>query len=448
MSTEVPVALTPWCIAEPAQEQPSVETPSVESWNVAKSCPEEEQESGIHPLLQPLFGDWQSRSLGHVQSRRPMDLGKGSDVVELDVLPMGSDSDGTTRDGAPQACGRLSLEEPESGEESREIVLEVFGCNGRRARWLWLDKQHSRRRRVFWIDPHGRRTDCWDCRLLTAARKAAAWIEQQNLSSALGIGLVRLSSCAELQPPRLTVGLCVATKNRLWQLRRALPLNLIHGWPHRDWAKIHVVDFGSTDGTLDFLLQRCRPAIDCGLLHVYSTQELPHWHASVAKNTAHLCSKEDILVNLDSDNLTGPDFPVDVAKQFEGGYTVVQYEDGEGTCGRIACCRRDFHHLRGYDEDCYPMGAQDTDLVQRLRRLPNAQYRKVRGSMFSQAIHNSQELKVSCCGPGYGGLRWGRMDTLNRHVFGVRRDAGQILRNLDRKEIGVFVECVGGQSSY
>jgi len=359
--------------------------------------------------------------------------------MELDVWALGTPVDGESR-----ACGRLSLE---SDYPSREVVLEVFGVGrGGRSGWMWLDRKHSRRRRVFWVDPRGVVTDCWDCELLRSAQKAAAWVEQQNLWSHLEMGLGHLSICNELPPPRLTVGMCVATKNRLWQVRRALPLNLIHGWPHRDWAKIHIVDFGSTDGTLEFLLHRCRAAIDCGLLHVYSTRELPHWHASIGKNTAHLCSKEDILVNLDSDNLTGPDFAVDVAKQFaENGFTVVQYEDGEGTCGRIACHRRDFHYLRGYDEDCYPMGAQDVDLVQRLRLLPNAHFRKVRGNTFSQAIHNSQELKVACCDPDFGGLRWGRMDTLNRHVFSLRREAGQLLRNLDRTEIGVFVECVGGQ---
>jgi len=201
-------------------------------------------------------------------------------------------------------------------------------------------------------------------------------------------------------------------------------------------VKVHVVDFGSTDGTLAFLLNRCRPAIDCGLLNVYMTEE-KFWHASVAKNTAHMVATEDILVNVDSDNLIGPDFALDVVRQFSGGYTALQYEDGEGTCGRIACFREHFHNVRGYDEDAYPMGAQDVDLVLRLKKLPSAHFHKVRGSTFSQAIHNSQDAKVYFCNPSYGGLRWGQMDTLNRSVFMSRREAGEIVRNVNSPQIGV-----------
>jgi len=228
--------------------------------------------------------------------------------------------------------------------------------------------------------------------------------------------------------------------NRLWQLRRALPLNLLHSWHDRKWTRFHVVDFGSTDGTLEFLLTRCRPAIECGLLAVYSTDQLPYWHASIAKNTVHACASEEILVNLDGDNLMGPDFTRDVVRHFvEGRYTVLQYEEGEGTCGRIACYRRDFCRLRGYDEDCYPMGAQDVDLLMRLRALPGAYLKKVRGTCFSQAIHNSIEAKVSCCNPGYGGLRWGRMDAVNREIFTERRALGQLVRNLEKSHLGVKV---------
>merc|ERR1712060_732199 len=157
----------------------------------------------------------------------------------------------------------------------------------------------------------------------------------------------------------------------------------------------HVVDCGSKDGTLEFITTRCRAAIDAGLLRVYTTDQLPYWHASVAKNTAHMCATEDVVVNLDSDNLMGPDFPLDVANRFQEGYTVLQYEDGEGTCGRIACWADDFLKLRGYDEDAFPMGAQDVDLVLRLKELPGSRF-KVKGSTHGQAIPNTREMKVAC----------------------------------------------------
>jgi len=205
------------------------------------------------------------------------------------------------------------------------------------------------------------------------------------------------------------------------------------------------VDFDSSDGTLEFVLKYCRVAIDCGLLRVYSSSELPYWHASVAKNTAHLCAtEEDVLVNLDADNLVGPHFLQDVVQQFASGYRgAVQYEADEGTCGRIACRRNDFLSLRGYDEDCYPMGAQDVDLVQRFRKLPGAGHRRVHGAACGTAIPNSKEQAIRCCDPAiYGGVKWTRMDEVNRQRFNERRRLGQLVRNQDKAMLGVNVHRV------
>ena len=97
---------------------------------------------------------------------------------------------------------------------------------------------------------------------------------------------------------------------------------------------------------------------------------MPFWHASIGKNTAACCSGNvDILVNVDIDNIISPGFLQDVVTRMESGSKVLQYEHEDGTCGRIACWRKDFFQIRGYDEDAYPMGAQDTDFVARLLML-------------------------------------------------------------------------------
>ena len=101
-----------------------------------------------------------------------------------------------------------------------------------------------------------------------------------------------------------------------------------------------------------------------------------------------MVAREDIVVNVDGDNLIGRNFPVDVVMRFDNSYKVLQYEQGDGTTGRIACLRKDFLYIRGYDEDAYPMGAQDTDLVWRLRMLhkDSQSYKKVKSTHHSQAI--------------------------------------------------------------
>ena len=88
-----------------------------------------------------------------------------------------------------------------------------------------------------------------------------------------------------------------------------------------------------TVGSLLFLLGTCRAAVDAGLFCVYTADKnLPYWHASLAKNTAHKVATEDVLVNLDGDNLIRPQFVADVAKRFNAGATAMQYEgEEEGT---------------------------------------------------------------------------------------------------------------------
>ena len=89
------------------------------------------------------------------------------------------------------------------------------------------------------------------------------------------------------------------------------------------------------------------------------------------------------------------------------------------------------------------MGAQDTDLVLRLKMLHSGDvYEKVRETVFSQAIPNDLKAKVACCDPQYvdakgNRMRWGQMDTVNRAIFQARREDGHVRRNLEKLQIGV-----------
>ena len=91
---------------------------------------------------------------------------------------------------------------------------------------------------------------------------------------------------------------------------------------------------------MTWVMKNCRPVIAADLLRVYDTiGKMSYWHASVGKNTSHMVAEEHIVVNVDGDNLIGRYFPVDVVMRFDKGYKVLQYEQGDGTTGRIACLR-------------------------------------------------------------------------------------------------------------
>ena len=186
----------------------------------------------------------------------------------------------TTSSCLAQRClGHIAAHFDDAGL-CEHIELDVDGVQVR------LSQEHSKRSLALWT------SDCWDKRLLHAIRQAASWVEthhlKQPLQSDMVLGLQSLASGKRTASDR-TVALCTSTKARLWQLRRALPLNLLHAWPHRDWVKIHLVVCDCGEGSIDWVLQHCRPAIEADLLRLYSTDgHMPHWHASVGKNTSHM----------------------------------------------------------------------------------------------------------------------------------------------------------------
>lgn len=283
--------------------------------------------------------------------------------------------------------------------------------------------------------------------LVFAASEASAWLKSQGIESQLEDSIAQLGRESTLSD--LTVDLCTSTWGRLWQLKRSLPLNILQTWPHRNWCKIHVVVCGRDDNfdkSLEWMRENCRAAIDVGLLNIYQVacqDDFLYWHTSVAKNSAANVSEGDILVNVDVDNIVGPDFCVDVAERFKyglaGGHNMVlHYENVEGTCGRIACFRKDFYDNQGYDEESHPAGAQDVDLLKRLEALPKCRYQKV-NLPSSHAIPNSKQQTVQACDPSIR-LTWKDMNAANYKVFMERRWRQPDLRNQRTGMIGVCVE--------
>jgi len=386
------------------------------------SCPE---------MLRPLLQQWQSRRYGVIEVRPTVD-----DPQVLSFVPCGI---GNVEDGA--CLGRVMLRRAPSGKVCIDMLPSRKSSSFSR-----MLVSRCRRALVVWgLDGTETVEDVWDRRLIVAAERALGIVQSLNLAVPCSVEgfAAGLAGAAGPAPSPLTVGLCMATKNRLWQLQLALPLNILRAWPHRRWVRFHVVVFGDDDA-LQFVLNKCRAAIDVGMLVVYVSEGLPYWHASIAKNTAHKVAREDILVNLDGDNIIGPDFLTDMVQRFVSGDTVLHYSNGSGTCGRVACKREAFHLLRGYDEDCYPMGSQDVDFRDRLSLLQGARLAIVksnRGRICGAAIPNIVDDKVENCDPAFK-LRWAQMDARNRETLTARKMAGGLQRNTTKASIGVGVQRV------
>jgi len=198
-----------------------------------------------------------------------------------------------------------------------------------------------------------------------------------------------------------TLSFCITCKNRFHQIKETLPKNLNDNSLFKDKIEFVLVDFDSKDGLHDWIMDNFQTQLNEGYLKYYFTSELPFWHASVAKNTSHICASNDIVVNLDCDNYTGKNGGKFVIRNFlkSDSHIVLHQYAGlsfDGTFGRISLNRKDFLNLGGYDERFEPMGHQDSDLIKRAK-LSGLLYKHRPEIVYSTAIKNSVDDGTKFC---------------------------------------------------
>ena len=199
-----------------------------------------------------------------------------------------------------------------------------------------------------------------------------------------------------------TLSFCITCKNRFHQIRQTLRKNLDDNGSHSAYIDFVLVDFDSTDGLHEWVIDEFSTELASGYLKYYRTEELPLWHASVAKNTAHLCASGKILVNLDCDNFTGACGGVYLINTFiRKGNQIVTHQfngrHGYGTFGRIAMLSEYFYLLCGYNESFDPMGFQDSDLIDRSVKM-GLQYVLLNDDRYNLAIPNSKKESIALTG--------------------------------------------------
>ena len=181
-----------------------------------------------------------------------------------------------------------------------------------------------------------------------------------------------------MKRPQPLIAFCTTCKGRTQHLAQTLPDNLADNATY-ERAKFIVLDYGSGDNLIRYLKVNHADAIESGRLVVYSLlSPLGPFRMAHAKNMAHrlgILEGADILVNLDADNFTGPDFAHYVADQFESEDDVFLWSEmirgvlPRGIHGRIAVSKRAFLNSGGYDEKYDTWGPDDKDFNARLRRL-------------------------------------------------------------------------------
>jgi hypothetical protein len=231
--------------------------------------------------------------------------------------------------------------------------------------------------------------------------------------------------------PIPTLSFCITCKNRFHQISQTLRKNLDDNRLHQEWIEFVLVDFGSTDGLRNWVPDNFKDDLLSGYLKYYYTEELPFWHASIAKNTAHGLATHEILVNLDCDNYTGYHGGQFVIRQFLQNRNIILHQFGgylyDGTYGRIAVLKKYFDCIGGYDESFGPMGYQDTDMIERLKRT-GLEYRYEGDIRFCRAILNTKEEGLAYTNIS---MDYETMVFLNRRKSAENINNGRLIANTD-----------------
>jgi len=188
---------------------------------------------------------------------------------------------------------------------------------------------------------------------------------------------------------------CITSFNRFEQISLTLPKNIKHNQIFNNEVEFIVVDFGSTDGTSEWIIKNFFDELTSGYLKFFKTKPIDFWHACICKNTAHLLANGKIVTNLDCDNYVGPRGSGYVLSAFEkdGDKLLLHQFSGvpfDGSYGRISTYKAHFERIGGYNESLYPVGYEDKDLLLRLVSY-GLKYKHLFDKRYCQAIPNSKE---------------------------------------------------------
>ncbi len=234
------------------------------------------------------------------------------------------------------------------------------------------------------------------------------------------------------------ISLCITCMNRLYQLRETLQQNILDNIDYPN-IEICLVNYNSKDGLDAFIRENFSSYIEKGILRYVYTDEPETFHCSVAKNLSHYCASGDIVCNVDADNFTGKDFAFYLNYLFnkhkEENIFHFKKHPFWGTAGRIALTKASFLDIGGYDEDFYPTGHQDFNLIERARKN-GLKYHNIEIENFLKYISNSKHEKTVNVSSERDRKPWEYYDEKNKRIAADKFNQGIYISNESiKKEI-------------
>ena len=191
---------------------------------------------------------------------------------------------------------------------------------------------------------------------------------------------------------------CITCKGRTQHLKETLPKNLQDNVLYPN-SKFVLLDYSSPDDLREWVKSDMIEYVHTDRLTVYSYNDAEAFHMAHAKNMAHRCGileGADILVNLDADNFTGPDFARWISEQYalygKDLYLWAHMIPGllpRGVNGRIVVTKDAFLNAGGYDEKFNTWSHDDKDFNIRLG-LIGYHPEKIENKFLDAVRHNDK----------------------------------------------------------
>lgn len=228
---------------------------------------------------------------------------------------------------------------------------------------------------------------------------------------------------------------CCTCMNRESQIIATLPVNLAS--IKNSFIEFLLVDFSPNNTLHDYIFSNLSEYVQSGQLKYYRTNELLYWHASIAKNTAHMLATGKYVVNLDCDNYIGEnggELLLDIFEKNGDDILISQSQNiyGSGNTGRISLSKENFIKLGGYNEFFYPMGYQDPDLVDRAIHF-GLKYININSN--NKAIPNTKKDSVKNIGLN---IEYEKMNSINILISKLNIKNNDLVANKFKKHIGLL----------
>jgi len=164
------------------------------------------------------------------------------------------------------------------------------------------------------------------------------------------------------------IAFCITCMNRLQHLQQTLEKNIQDNYLPEE-VEFVLLDYNSSDGLDQWILQNMQSHIDTGILVYYKTFEPEYYFRSHSRNMAFRLANAEILCNLDADNFLGKGFASFMIEKFDKNDSIfyTSNESFNDIFGRVCVKRKDFLSIKGYNESLQGYGYEDVDLFVRLK---------------------------------------------------------------------------------